>query len=78
MFYFAKKEVLTTLSYDTFIHARDRLAAAGIPYSYRISDQAGFSRGRGGSFGVRGQTQQYYLYVRKKDYGPAARAVNPA
>jgi len=70
---FNRKELLTTASMEQQARVRDILAENGIDYRVRVkSNTGGMSRSRTVIPGMRMEMMyQYYIYVKKSDYGKA-------
>lgn len=70
-----QKELLITSSLEEFAHARTLLQDARIQYTTRIVSSLGgnalWGGGRGrGTLGIKlDSSNQYYIYVHKRDYG---------
>lgn len=69
MFFWQRREVLNTLSNDTFVKARNSLSNHNIPYDIKVTsliNKAG--QGRMPTSGINWDASNlYYIYVKKAD-----------
>lgn len=72
-----RKEIFVGYSSQKFNEIRHTLSAYGIEYTYRLVDiHANSTRGSIGTFGENlDYSITYYIYVHKRDYGIACKAL---
>lgn len=71
-----RREVYMGYSMTDFAETRSTLTVNQIKYTYRVITPNSDGRGTRGSFGERAEfSHMYYVYVHKKDYEWACRAI---
>jgi len=77
---FNRKELITVVSTQKLYAVEQALSGAGIPYHAKAGGAHGFAigRGRGVPFVDQENLHPYSVYVLRRDYDRARRAIQPA